>query len=218
MFECPICNNSYEETQLLSLECDHAFCQNCMKNWIKTKMEHGLNCIYMKKGRPWHLNGESSMMISLDNACIPCPLCRTEYTICNDNYMKSSHQTDQIVAPLKIRGRVWFSDGEDLAYCHHIVSPNDIDEYLPLRDRIISKMYDNPKMSKLHICPEQSAFSRNVTMWLRDEIFRDGTKDFHVVKQLSTGNKPVPMPADMCNCSNHATPAEFVEALQNYRG
>lgn len=41
ILSCPICMGEYSVEEIVTLECDHKFCKNCVQMYIQTKVEEG---------------------------------------------------------------------------------------------------------------------------------------------------------------------------------
>jgi len=210
--ECPICLEQINERNEVILKCNHKYCRKCFIKWrIGGK---NIEKIYyaVKKGKPYHKkNEEYSMLLSINDYHIKCPLCRKEYTMLNEHYWDDC-LNNNFLAPPEILHRVWFKDPKTnkLSICHHITSWNDILDYIPYRDEIANK-----------IGKEISDYAQATLNCFGIEMF-EKNKDFHVVKsEFTNGEYPdvAVIPYDICDCdiSGHATPDEFYKSLIDYK-
>ena len=155
---CPICLEDLKKE--MKLDCGHSYCKSCFEKHHTTSMKNGLNFIALKRGKPFHKNQDDiSMFLSIDNSTIKCPMCRKEYTVCSDDFLRNAVYEKKI-KPLPIKFRVWFNDPNgELTICHHITSRNDIAEYFSLHDRISINLGKQPSNNgRAAICLMEMAF------------------------------------------------------------
>lgn len=205
--ECPVCIEKLGSTTKIKLACGHYVCESCLKKWTSTSLGNKMTIMTVKKGKPFHTSdNQMSFMLSINDQYISCPLCRTQYSTDFEKLNNQSKPTDYLS---KILYRVWFKNKEDdkLSICHHIHYNSDLKQYIPLYD-INSARLNKP----------QSSYTE-LLLTLFDDII-DNPRDLHVcVCNCCDANCPkiIVVPVDLCQCENHATPAELYDHLISFK-
>jgi hypothetical protein len=141
---CAICLETISDDKY-TLECKHEIHNNCISDYIDN-IYYKFSYISVKNGKPFYENKDDyGMYVTLYDSTIKCPICRVEYTVITDEWVKTKK-----INLKRILGRVWFGDIKGrLTFCHQITSRDQIKEYYNIQDK--NKSFENlNELSKLY--------------------------------------------------------------------